>query len=45
MNFTKGAILGIIAGTVVGVMNKDGIMGMINKGQKEMRKMKRRYGM
>lgn len=45
MNFTKGAILGIIAGTVVGVMNKDGIIGMINKGQKEMRKMKRRYGM
>ncbi len=45
MNFTKGALLGMMAGTIVGVMNKDGIMGMFNKGQREMRRVRRKYGM
>lgn len=45
MNFTKGALIGMIAGTVVGVMNKDSIMKAIYNGKREMRKMKRKYKM
>lgn len=43
MNFAKGAIMGIIAGTVVGVMNSSSIMGMYKKGKKQMIRMKRKY--
>lgn len=43
MNFAKGAIMGIIAGTVVGVMNSSSIMGMYKKGKKQLMKMKKRY--
>lgn len=39
MNFIKGAMVGIVAGTIVGVMNSDSIMKMFNKGTKEVRKM------
>ena len=35
MNFAKGAIMGMIAGTVVGVMNSSSIMGMYKKGKKQ----------
>lgn len=43
MNFAKGAIMGMIAGTVVGVMNSSSIMGMYKKGKKQMIRMKRKY--
>lgn len=45
MNFTKGALLGIIAGTIVGVMNKDSIMSAVNNTKREVRRMKRKYNM
>lgn len=44
MNFVKGAMLGVVAGTIVGVMNSNSIIKMFNKGSKEVRKMARRYG-
>ena len=43
MSFAKGAIMGMIAGTVVGVMNSSSIMGMYKKGKKQMLRMKRKY--
>lgn len=43
MNFTKGAIIGMIAGAVVGVMNSSSIIGMCKKGKKQVMRMKRRY--
>lgn len=43
MNFAKGAIMGMIAGTVVGVMNSSSIMGMYKKGKRQMIRMKRKY--
>lgn len=43
MNFAKGAIIGMIAGTVVGVMNSSNIMGMYKKGKRQLMKMKKRY--
>lgn len=43
MNFTKGALLGIVAGTIVGVMNKDSIMNAIKSTRHEVKKMKRKY--
>lgn len=45
MNFTKGAMIGMIAGTIVGAMNSDNIIGIFNKGQREMKKVKRKYRM
>ncbi len=45
MNFVKGAMMGIVAGTIVGVMNSDSIMKMFNKGTKEAKKMAKKYGM
>ena len=43
MNFAKGAIIGMIAGTIVGAMNKDNIMNAIKTGKYEMKKLKRKY--
>lgn len=44
MNFAKGALMGIVAGTIVGAMNSDNIVKMFSKGTREVRKMKKRYG-
>ncbi|MEG0872390.1 MAG: hypothetical protein RSE00_00295 [Clostridia bacterium] len=44
MNFAKGAILGMVAGAIVGAINSDSFMGMFDKSKKELIKMKRRYG-
>ena len=41
MDFAKGAIMGIIAGTVVGVMNSSSIMEMFQQGKKQLKKMKK----
>lgn len=43
MNFTKGALLGMVAGTIVGVMNKDSIMSVINNTRREVKKMKKKF--
>ena len=45
MNFAKGAIIGMIGGTIVGAMNKDNIMNAIKTGKYEMKKLKRKYNM
>lgn len=45
MNFAKGALIGMVAGTIVGVMNKDSIMSAFKTGRKQVKKMQRRYGM
>ena len=44
MNFVKGAMMGIVAGTIVGVMNSDSIMKMFNKGTREVKGMTKRIG-
>ena len=44
MSFIKGAMMGIVAGTIVGVMNSDSIMKMFNKSTKEVRKMTKKMG-
>lgn len=44
MDFAKGALIGIVAGTVVGVMNRNYIMSMIKDGKNKMKKMKKKYG-
>lgn len=43
MNFAKGAMIGMIAGTVVGVINSSNILEMFKKSKKELMKMKRKY--
>ena len=43
MGFTKGAIMGIIAGTVVGVINSSSIIDICKKGRRQIVKMKKRY--
>lgn len=43
MSFAKGAIMGIIAGTVVGVINSSNIMGMYQKGKKQLMKMTKKF--
>ena len=42
MNFTKGALFGMIAGTIVGVMNKENIMNALNNTMREAKRMKRK---
>lgn len=44
MNFAKGAMLGMIAGTIVGVMNSDSMINFFNKGKREVKKLRKRYG-
>lgn len=43
MNFTKGALVGMLAGTIVGVMNKDNIMSALNGTMKDVKKMRKKY--
>ena len=43
MDFIKGAMIGIVAGTVIGVMNDNNIMHMIGQGKKEIKNLKRKY--
>ena len=43
MNFAKGAIMGMIAGTVVGVINSSSIIDMCKKSKRKILKMKKRY--
>jgi hypothetical protein len=43
MNFTRGAFLGMVAGTIVGVMNRNTILEAFNRGHKNFRRTKRRF--
>ena len=43
MSFAKGAIMGIVAGTVVGVINSSNIINMCKKSKRQIMKMKKRY--
>ncbi len=44
MSFVKGAMMGIVAGTIVGVINSDSIMKMFSKGTKEVKKLTKKMG-
>lgn len=44
MNFTKGAIVGIVAGTILGAMNSDTINSMLKSKKREFRLVKRKLG-
>lgn len=43
MDFIKGAIIGVVAGTCIGVMNNEMICEVLKNGKKEIRKMKRKF--
>lgn len=43
MNFVKGAVIGMVAGTIIGVMNDESIMKMVKSGKREVKKLKRKY--
>ncbi len=47
MNFVKGTVIGIMAGTVagmvIGVMNDESIMQMYRKGKREVKRLKKKY--
>lgn len=43
MNFVKGIMFGMVAGTIIGVMNSETIMYAANRGMKKIKKMKRKY--
>ncbi len=42
MNFAKGAIVGMLAGAIIGVMNSDEIIDALKSGKREMKKLKKR---
>lgn len=42
MEFVKGTLFGIIAGTCIGYMGNDTICGLMKTGKREFRRMKRR---
>ncbi len=44
MNFVKGAMLGMMAGTIVGVMNSNYIKSMAKKSKNAVKKMVKSYG-
>lgn len=45
MSFTKGALIGMVAGTIVGVMNKESIINTLNNTKREVKRMKKKYKM
>ena len=45
MNFLKGTIIGMIAGACIGYMENESICKIMKKGEKEFKKMKRKFGM
>ncbi len=45
MDFIKGAIIGMVAGTCIGVIKNDMICDAMQMGKKGIRKMKRKFGL
>lgn len=43
MKFTKGAIVGMMAGAVIGAMNSDKINSIFKDTKRQMRRFKRKY--
>ena len=43
MNFAKGAIVGMMAGAVIGAVNSDKIYDMFRDSKKMLKKCKRKY--
>ena len=44
MNFGKGMMIGVVAGTIVGVMNSGTISFVANRSIRKIKKMKKKYG-
>ena len=44
MNFFKGTLIGIIAGTCIGVMNNEMINDAFNISKKKLRRLQRKMG-
>lgn len=42
MNFIKGTLIGVIAGTCIGYLGNDTICGLMRTGKGELRKIKRK---
>lgn len=45
MDFVKGTLLGIVAGTCIGYMGNETICDLMKAGKKEFRKMKRKISL
>lgn len=45
MDFVKGTLIGIIAGTCIGYMENETICGLMKTGKREFRKMKRKINL
>lgn len=45
MKFTKGAIVGMMAGAVIGAMNSDKINNIFKDTKRQMRRFKRKYSL
>ncbi len=45
MDFIKGAMIGMVAGAAIGVMNSDSILSTLLQGKREIKKMARKCGM
>lgn len=45
MNFLKGTVIGMLAGACIGYMENDMIYKMMKKGEKEFKKIKRKFSM
>jgi len=43
MEFVKGTIIGIVAGTCIGYMKNDMICSAMKKGKREFRNLKRKF--
>lgn len=45
MKFTKGAIVGMMAGAIIGAMNSDKINSVFRDTKRQMRRFRKKYGM
>lgn len=44
MSFAKGAIIGMMTGAVIGVINGDKITSALKDTKRQMKRLKKRYG-
>lgn len=43
MRLARGIMTGVLVGTAIGAMNSDKVIGAFRKGQKEIRKFRRKF--